>query len=257
MEIEKKKIYLILSPHINYYHSYRGDSKGLTGFGKDIRIFNEIFEELDKIEQSFGNMPISWDYGDLFWSIQLQKEFQNDALDILIERCKKGIDEVLIGSWGNCAQPALDTEELIQDHNWFLQNSMGIGVNQLFPERVAPYVRAQETMFTQGMIELYNKLGIEGICLYYSMYGFDVSRPFINPRLDWNQRYGIVKLQSTISNASCLMIPMYGFGDRLDFCSTTKWFEFIRKKQERGDIEGHALIFFNFDMDSDNWINLN
>ncbi len=260
MHLDEKKIYLVLSPHINYYHSYRGDSKGITGFGKDIRIFNEIFEELDKIEQrefSFSSMPISWDYGDLFWSIQLQKEFQNDTLDRLIERCKQEIDEVLIGSWGNCAQASLDTEELIQDHKWFLQNSMGIGVNQLFPGRVAPYVRAQETMFTQGMIELYNKLGIEGVCLYYSMYGFDVARPYINPRLDWNQRYGLVRLQSTISNASTLMIPMYGFGDRLDFCSTKKWFEFLRNKQESGVIAEHALIFFNFDMDSDNWINLN
>ena len=260
MHIDEKKIYLILSPHINYYHSYRGDSKGATGFGKDIRIFNEIFEELEKIEQknfSFGQLPISWDYGDIFWSIQLQKEFQNDTLDTLIERCKQGIDEVLIGSWGNCAQAALDTEELIQDHHWFLHNSMGTGVDQLFPGRVAPYVRAQETMFTQGMIELYNKLGIEGICLYYSMYGFDVARPYINPRLDWNQRYGLVRLQSTLSNESTLMIPMYGFGDRLDFCSTKKWLEFLRKKQENGVVSEHALIFFNFDMDSDNWINLN
>ncbi len=259
MNIEQKKIYFILSPHINYYHSYRGDSRGDTGFGKDLKMMRGILDELDRIEDvgfKFGNMRITWDYGDTFWSIQLQKEFQQDVLDRVIERCKKGKDEVLIGSWGNVAQPILDTEEFIQQHKWFLENSMGFGVNQLFPGRVAPYARTQETMFTQGMIELYNKLGVEGICIYYSMYGFDVARPFINPRLDWNQRYGVVKFNSTITDASCLMIPMYGFGDILDYCSIKRWFEIIRQQQKSGVISGHALIFLNFDMDYENWIGL-
>jgi len=259
LNIEQKKIYLVLSPHINYYHSYRGDSRGDAGFGKDLKMMRGILDELDRIEDvgfKFGNTRITWDYGDTFWSIQLQKEFQQDVLDRVIERCKKGKDEVLIGSWGNVAQPILDTEEFIQQHKWFLENSMGIGLNQLFPGRVAPYARTQETMFTQGMIELYNKLGVEGICIYYSMYGFDVARPFINPRLDWNQRYGVVKFNSTITDASCLMIPMYGFGDILDYCSIKRWFEIIRQKQKSGVISGHALIFLNFDMDYENWIGL-
>jgi len=211
MDFDEKKIYFVLSPHINYYHSYRGDSRGETGFGRDIKLMGEILDKLDEIENkgfSFGDMRVSWDYADTFWSIQLQKEFQQDILDRVIERCKKGKDEVLIGSWGNVAQPVLDTEEFIQDQKWLLENSMGIGLNQLFPGRIAPYVRAQETMFTQGMIELYNQLGIEGICIYYSVYQFDVGRPFLNPRLDWNQRYGLTKFKSAISDASSLMIPM-------------------------------------------------
>ena len=42
------------------------------------------------------------------------------------ERCKKGKDEVLLGSWGNVAKPILDSEEFYRDHEWFLENSMGI-----------------------------------------------------------------------------------------------------------------------------------
>ena len=257
MEISKKKIYLALSPHINYYHSYRGDSKGETGFGKDLAMMRGIIDELDKIEDmGLGSVKISWDYGDTFWSIQLQKEFQPDVLDRVIERCKKGKDEVLIGSWGNVMQPVMDTEEFLQQHQWFLENSMGIGVNQLFPGRVSPYARTQETMFTQGMIELYNAIGVKGICNYYSVYGFDATRPFIKPRLDWNQRYGLVKFNSTMSDASCLMIPTYGFGDILDFCSMKRWLKIIRKKQASGEIRGHALLFLNFDMDYENWLSM-
>ncbi|MHA1805641.1 MAG: hypothetical protein ACTSU4_14090 [Promethearchaeota archaeon] len=259
MRFEDKKIYIALSPHINYYHSYRGDSRGVTGFGKDLALMRGILDKLDEIEDmgfSFGSMKISWDYADLFWSIQLQKEYQQDVLDRVRERCKRKKDEVLIGSWGNVAQPILDTEALIQDQKWFRENSMGIGVDQLFKGRVAPYTRTQETMYTQGMIEIYNKLGIEGICIYYSVYQFDVARPFLNPRLDWNQQFGPVKLKSTVSDATCLMIPMYGFGDILDNCSIKRWLKIIRKAQKRGDIKGHALLFLNFDMDYDLWLSV-
>lgn len=256
MDIDEKKIYFVLSPHINYYHSYRGDSKGVAGFGKDIEIMEEILDNLDKIEDegfSFGPMKISWDYADTFWSFQLQKEFQEDILDRVVERCKQKKDEVIIGSWGNVGQPMLDTEEFIQDHAWHLENDMEIGLNQLFPGRVAPYARTQEIMFTQGMIELYNKIGVEGICMYYSTYAFDTLRPILYPRLNANQRYGLVKFNSSISNSSTLLIPTYGFGDVVDYFSIKRWFKLIRKMQEKGEIDGHALVHINFDMDAHYW----
>lgn len=257
MNIDEKRIYLVLSPHINYYHSYRGDSRGITGFGRDIKLMGAILDKLDEIEDigfSFGNMKITWDYADTFWSIQLQREYQQDVLDRVIERCKQGKDEVLIGSWGNVAQPILDTEEFLQQHEWFLNNSMEMGVNQLFPGRVAPYARTQETMFTQGMIELYNKIGIEGFLLYYSVYPFDVGRALLYPRLNANQRYGLVKFNSSISDASMLMIPMYGFGDVIDYFSMKRWLILIRKMQETDEITGDALFVLNYDMDYDDWI---
>jgi hypothetical protein len=257
LKLEDKKIFFILSPHINYYHSYRGDSRGLDGFGTDLKMMRVILNKLDEIEDkgfSFGNMRITWDYADIFWSIQLQQEFQQDVLDRVIERCKKGKDEVLIGSWANTAKPILDTEESYRDHEWFLENAMGIGVKQLFPRRVAPYARTQETMFTQGMIEIYNKLGVEGFCAYYCVYPFDVGRPFLNPRLNANQRYGLVKFNSSISDASMLMIPTYAFGDVVDYFSIKRWFKLIRKMQKKDEITGHALLFFNYDMDIDLWL---
>ncbi len=259
MELEDKKIFLILSPHINYYHSYRGDSLGESGFGQDIRIMEKILDQLDNIEEKGlcgGRTNICWDYGDTFWSIQLQKEYQEDVLKRIIERCKKGKDEVLIGSWGNVGQPFLDTEEFRTDHEWLLENSMGIGLKQLFPGRIAPYARTQESMFTQGMIEQYQQLGIEGFAMYYSVVPFDIARPFLNPRLDWNQMHGLIKFKSSVSNASILGIPMYGFGDIYDNLSINKWLELIRKKQASGEIEEHALLFLNIDMDDNTWIGI-
>jgi len=256
LNIDEKKIYFVLSPHINYYHSYRGDSKGVAGFGKDIEIMELILDILDMIEDesfSFGSMKISWDYADTFWSIQLQREFQENVLDRVIERCKQKKDEVIIGSWANVGQVMLDTEEFLQDHAWYLENEMGIGLNQLFPGRVAPYARTQETMFTQGMIELYNNMGIKGICMYYSTYAFDTLRPFLYPRLNANQRYGLVKFNSSVSNSSTLLIPTYGFGDVVDYFSIKRWFKLIRRMQKTGEIDGHAIVLINFDMDAHYW----
>ena len=74
MIIDKKKIYYVLSPHINNYYSYRGDSRGTSGFGKDLRLMREILDESEKIEEmgfEFGDMRISWDCGDIYSSNQL------------------------------------------------------------------------------------------------------------------------------------------------------------------------------------------
>ncbi|MFX0212014.1 MAG: hypothetical protein ACFFDT_38925, partial [Candidatus Hodarchaeota archaeon] len=256
MHLEEKKIYFTMSPHINYYHSYRGDSRGTDGFGLDLKIMHKILETVHDCETEGlcdGNVKISWDYSDLFWSIQLHQKFQPDILELVINRVKKGKDEVIIGSWGNNTLPILDTEGFLQQCKWNMENSMGIGLNQLFSDRIAPYIRVQETMFTQGMIELLKQEGIQGILNYYAVIPFDTSRSLINPRLDWNQRYGLVNFKSTVSDQSFLMIPMYGIGDLIDHLSIEKWFKFIRGKQKSNDIKGHALVVLNHDMDSPAW----
>ena len=143
--------------------------------------------------------------------------------------------------------------EFLQQCNWNMENSMGIGLSQLFGTRIAPYIRVQETMFTHGMIELLKQVGIKGILNYYAVIPFDTTRPLINPRLTWNQQFGLINFQSIVSEQKFLMIPMYGFGDIIDHLSIEKWLKFIRSKQKSGDIEGHALVVLNHDMDSPAW----
>ncbi len=216
----------------------------------------QILDSINKCEdEGFcdGKIRISWDYSDLYWSVQLQQKYQLDVLEQVIDRVKQSKDEVIIGSWGNNALPILDTEEFLLQYSWNMENEMGIGLKQLFPGRIAPYIRVQETMFTQGMIELFKKVGIKGILNYYAVIPFDTARPLINPRLDWNQRYGLVNFKSTISDKSCVMIPMYSFGDIIDHLSVEKWFKFIHRNQKSGNIEGHALVVLNHDMDSPAW----
>ncbi|UYP43757.1 hypothetical protein NEF87_000042 [Candidatus Lokiarchaeum ossiferum] len=256
MDYREKRIYFVMSPHINYYHSFRGDSIGTDGFGLDIQIMENLVKMVEGCENQglcHGKIPISWDYSDLFWTIQLQKKFQPEVLDQVIRRCKDGKDEVILGTWGNSILPGLDTEELIQQSKWLHNNQMGIGLDQLFQGRVAPYIRTQETMFTQGMIEVLYQLGVKGILNYYTVIPFDTARPFLNPPLDWNQRYNPLHFHSNVSDAQMLMIPMYGFGETMDHLSVGKWLKKIRKHQKSGEIPGHALVVLNHDMDSYTW----
>ena len=50
MEIEQKRIFFGLSPHVDYYHSYRGDSIGPAGFGHDLRTTAEILSQIEAVE---------------------------------------------------------------------------------------------------------------------------------------------------------------------------------------------------------------
>ena len=73
-----------------------------------------ILSQIEAIEAEGlcgGVVRVTWDYADLFWSVQLQREYQPEVLEKVIERCRMGKDEVLLGSWGNVGQTWLDAEE--------------------------------------------------------------------------------------------------------------------------------------------------
>lgn len=245
-----------MSPHINYYHSFRGDSKDNRGFGLDIQIMESILNSLEDCENRGlcdGTSKITWDFADTYWTVQLQKKYQPEVLKRIQNRCKAGKDEVLVCSWSNSCQPMFNTEEMQTHIEWTYSNSLGLGIRDLFPDRVAPYMRTQEAMFTQGMIEQLKNGGVKGLLVYHSAGPFESSRTFLNPRLDVNQRYGLMKFKSTESDTSILMIPTYGFIDIMDHFSIKKYFQHIRVYQKKGYIDGHALLVINFDMDSYVW----
>jgi len=42
------KVYVALGFHINFYHSWRGDTPDEAGFGTDIRVIRKVIEMLDR-----------------------------------------------------------------------------------------------------------------------------------------------------------------------------------------------------------------
>jgi len=55
---EYETVYFSFGQHVDFYHSYRGDSPDEDGFGKDIRV---ITETLDFLE-NYPMVKMSWEF---------------------------------------------------------------------------------------------------------------------------------------------------------------------------------------------------
>ncbi|MFA6450728.1 MAG: hypothetical protein WCX65_14740, partial [bacterium] len=246
-----QKIYLICGFHVNFYHSWRGDRNDRTGFGIDSKIVQSVLRILDEANEKGKQARGTWDC-DNFWSLEkIMPRFAPEVLDAIVRRVRSGVDEAILGNWNNGDLGATTVEEFREGLRRTISNPQGSGVKDLFGA-YSPIVRTQETMFTQGSIELYREQGVEAIALYYSAVPFDSIRNFV-PKLTPAQMYNPLWLKSTESDSDMLMIPMYNQGDIVAKQSMRRWVEQVRKQQLSGEIPGNALIYINMDADGEIW----
>jgi hypothetical protein len=249
--MKDRKIYLVCGFHVNYNHSWRGDRNDRTGFGPDSKIIRGVVDILDEANARGLAARGTWDF-DNFWSLEsIMPGFAPDLLEAIVRRIKDGPDEAILGCWNNGDVAASTVGEFRENLRRTISNEQGSGVRDMFGS-YTPAIRTQETMFTQGSIELYLEQGVEAIALYYSSVPFDAIRNFV-PRLAPNQMYNPLWLRSTESDARMLMIPMYNHGDVIDNVSLRRWVKKIRARQESGDIPGNALLYINMDADGEIW----
>ena len=64
--VSNPKIYLAFRFHVNFYHSYRGDTPDELGFGKDIRIIRKIIQVLDRFNAQGVPVRGTWDIENYF-----------------------------------------------------------------------------------------------------------------------------------------------------------------------------------------------
>ncbi|HOX28486.1 MAG TPA: hypothetical protein PLQ76_04945, partial [bacterium] len=247
----KQKIFLSCGFHVNCNHSWRGDRNDRTGFGTDLKVIRGIIKILDGAESRGFDVRGTWDF-DNHWSLEhVLPRFAPDIIESISRRVKNGLDEVILGCWNNGDVCAATTDMFRESLKRAISNSAGSGVRDLFG-KFSPVVRTQETMFTQGDIELYNEQGVEAIALYYSSVPFDAFKNFVSP-LKPAEMYNPMHLRSTVSTAKMLVIPMYNQGDIIARGSLRRWVEDIRKKQISGEIPGNALLYINMDADGEVW----
>lgn len=251
IEMKNQKICLVCGFHVNYNHSWRGDRNDRTGFGPDSKVIKGVIDILDEANRRGLRARGTWDF-DNFWSLEsIMPRFAPEVLEAIARRVKEGPDEAILGCWNNGDVAASTVEEFRENLRRTISNDRGSGVRDLFG-KYTPAIRTQETMFTQGSIELYLEQGVEAIALYYSSVPFDAIRNFV-PRLSPNERYNPLWLKSTVSDARMKMIPMYNQGDVIDQISMRRWVKGIRRRQESGEIPGDALLYINMDADSEIW----
>ena len=236
-------VYLAFSMHANLYHSFRGNSDGEDGYGKDIRVIRNTLDWLDELPEVHAD----WDIENYF-SIDGGEGYgygwlSTDAPDILQRirsRRDSGQDGIRLMSWNNGAaswQTFEEFEQSVERAKTSYVNAFG---------SFDPGVQPQENMFSPDHVGWYRQLGIEWITLFNSMTPF-TAFPLDHP-LQGDEAYNPVTLRD--GDDSMVLMPVYHHGDVIDHGSLAGW---ARQLSER--FEGDTLLVIHFDADAESWLN--
>ncbi len=244
--------------HVNFYHSYRGDSLDERGIGKDIRIIRSIIESLDRLNAEGIPVAGTWDAENLFTLEHSIPEHAPDILEALRRRVGGGADEIEIMSYNNGLIPAHTRGEAREAIDRAVHNNAGSGVADLFP-RYRTIMRPQEMMYTPPMIGLLNALGVEALSLYYSSVPFNTFGSFI-PALPVADRFNPMLLTTSATDERIPLIPAINHGDLADSLTLGRLVRRLRRSQARGgprrDRRTDLLVLIDMDADDEFWTGL-
>ncbi len=247
------KIHLAYGFHVNCYHSYRGDTNDNLGFGSDIRIIRKTLDVLTDFNERGIPVKGTWDTENFFSLEKILPEYAPDIIEKMKERVKKYGDENIIMGYSNGALGAMNEEELSASINLAVTNEQGSGLRDIFGE-CAMLVRPQEVMFTPSQVSVYNKLGVDALCLYYSCVPFDAFRTIV-PKLPDELAFN--PLTFSYKGESITVIPTYSNSDVCDAGCLRAWVKELHLKQEKGEINHDLLLFINMDADAIFWESMN
>ncbi len=243
------KIHIAYGFHVNCYHSYRGDTNDNLGFGSDIRIIRKILDTLTEFNKQGIPVKGTWDSENFFSLQKILPEYAPDIIEKMKERVIKYGDENIIMGYNNGALSAMTEDEFCESINLAITNPEGSGLEDIFGtcEKI---VRPQEVMFTPSQVTLYNKLGVDALCLYYSCVPFDAFRTII-PKLNDEEAFN--PLTYTYNGESMTIIPTYSNSDVCDAGCLRAWVKDLRSKQESNEINNDLFLFINMDADAIFW----
>ena len=246
------KVYVALGFHINFYHSWRGDTPDEAGFGTDIRVIRKVLEILDRANQQGLKARAYWDT-EVYWTFQeILPKHSPDILEGIRRRVEAGWDEIVVGPFNNGANHAATTDEFRASVAWALENPWNSGLKQLFG-KVAPFYRPQETMFTIGQESILKENGLDGIMLYYAGVPFNTISTFI-PVLSEEQRYNPVLFRSREDQPPLILLPCIAAGDLIEQVSLENLMLDLHQKQLRGEIQSDVILNINEDADLETWL---
>lgn len=246
------KVYVTLGFHINFYHSWRGDTPDEAGFGTDVRIIREILKKLNAANEAGLKARGYWDT-EVYWTFQeILPKHSPDILEGIRRRVDAGLDEIVLGPFNNGANHAATTDEFRASVAWAIENEWGSGLKQLFG-KVAPFYRPQETMFTVGQESIFREYGVDGLILYYAGVPFNTISSFI-PRLNDEERYNPMWFRSREDQPRLMLLPCIAAGDLIEHVSLESLMLDLHQKQMRGEIRSDVIININEDADLETWL---
>ncbi|MBN1850672.1 MAG: hypothetical protein JW932_19030 [Deltaproteobacteria bacterium] len=245
------KIFIAFGFHVNLYHSFRNDTNDDSGIGKDIRVIRHIIRTLDRYNADGIPVKGVWDFDNLFSLQEVLPRYAPDIIEDIRRRIHEHGDEVILMSYNNGLVSAMTEDELDDAVQWSITNPWQSGVQDLFG-RYTPIVRPQEMMTTPGNFSIYKKHGIQAVTLYYSATPFDAFRVFSRP-LSLAEAHNPILYSHPKTKEQMIVIPTYHFGDLVEHVSLRHWVTELRDMQDNGRLNQDALIFINYDADSELW----
>ena len=231
-------VHLALSFHMNYYHSYRGDSNTEDGFGRDIRIIRSILDWLDEHPEVHGH----WDSDNAFTTDAWAASYSPDILERIRERVERGQDEIRLMSWNNGAMASSTNAEFTRSIQ-LAKNS-----NEVAFGSWTPGVQPQENMFSPDDIKRYKDAGIDWVTFFYGANGFTGPRNDIT--LLGAAAYNPFSLRDVQTSTFITGVPVYHHADMLDHGGLAGWV-----KQLHDRFAEDTLLVIHFDADGDSWEN--
>ncbi|RME31472.1 MAG: hypothetical protein D6793_12170, partial [Thermoflexia bacterium] len=246
------KVYLTLGFHINFYHSWRGDTPDEAGFGTDMRVIRGILDILDRANAAGKQARGYWDT-EVFWTFQeIVPRHCPDILQRIQRRVAAGLDEIILGPFNNGANHAATRDEFRAAVEWAIENPWGSGLKQLFG-RVAPFYRPQECMFTTGQEQVLRECGVDGLLFYYALVPFNTLAAFV-PALPLQQRFNPFWFRTREDQPPLIVFPCLSTADLLEFGSLENLMLDLHDRQQRGEIPSDVLIHINADADLEAWL---
>ncbi|MBU2512644.1 hypothetical protein KJ966_15010 [bacterium] len=248
------KIHIAFRFHVNFYHSYRGDTPDEKGFGKDIRIIRHIIKTLDNFDRQGINVSGTWDCENYFSLETIIPEYCPDIIEDWKRRVAEGRDEFQIMSYNNGIISAHSAKEFEDVIRWSISNKAKSGLKDIF-DSFAPMVRPQEMMFTPIHLKLYPHYGITSVSLFNSALPFNCFSNFVPP-LSLVQRYNPLTLSYQGIEETMTLIPAYNTGDLVDNISLARWVKKIRKQQLALKDTKDLLLLIDMDADDEFWVSM-
>jgi len=249
---DESKIYFCPRFHVNFYHSYRGDTADEQGFGKDIRIIRGILDDLDALQREGLAVHCAWDFDNVFSLGTLIPRHAPDILKRIKERVASDLDEIHVMSWNNGLLSAHTTEEFKLAIGWALKAPDGSGNIDVFGTCTS-IVRPQECMVTPSHLKLYKQVGVDTISVYYSAIPFNGFGSFV-PKLGVNQRYNPLLLVDENSGESIRLLPAINQGDLAEYgLSARRMLKHIRRGQLNLTKPSDIIVVLDMDADDTFW----
>ncbi len=248
------RIYVMLGMHMNFSHSWRGDTPDEAGFGTDIRIVREVIRILDEANRNGQDARVYWEGENLFTFEEILPRHAPDITEGIRRRIAAGQDEFMPAPYSNTLFSAVTENEMRAVLRWAISNPWGSGARDLFGSW-APLIRPQEAMSTPGQTRILREEGFLGMVLPYSAYAFTGFSNFV-PTLPPGQRFHFVSMRQGDDEEKMLLLPSVSAADMVNNVSFERWIRKLRDLQLSGEIDHDLVLHVNFDADSETWLPL-